>query len=48
MTEALRLRRMGIAPFTVLCCDNLPENGVLLRDGVTGFAQLIDAGLVTV
>lgn len=46
LTEALRLRRdAGIAPFTVLCCDNLPENGVLLRDGVTGFAQLIDAGL---
>jgi fructuronate reductase len=26
--------RQGIAPFTVLCCDNLPENGHLLRAGV--------------
>src|SRR4051795_5628076 len=28
LVEALRRRRMtGVAPFTVLCCDNLPENG---------------------
>jgi fructuronate reductase len=34
LTEALRRRRaVGIAPFTVLCCDNLPVNGALLRDG---------------
>ena len=31
LAEALRLRRAaGTAPFTVLCCDNLPENGALL------------------
>lgn len=46
LTEALRLRReAGTSPFTVLCCDNLPENGVLLRDGVTGFARRIDPAL---
>ncbi|WP_225027262.1 mannitol dehydrogenase family protein [Xinfangfangia pollutisoli] len=46
LTEALRLRRAaGVAPFTVLCCDNLPENGALLRDGVTGFARMRDADL---
>src|SRR3954452_12623843 len=28
LAEALRLRRAaGVAPFTVLSCDNLPENG---------------------
>lgn len=32
-------RRSGVAPFTVLSCDNLPENGALVRDGVTGFAR---------
>ena len=40
-----RRREAGEAPFTVLCCDNLPENGALLRDGVAGFARLIDPGL---
>ena len=29
----------GIAPFTVLSCDNLPENGALLRDGGLDFAR---------
>ena len=35
-------RRAGLPPFTVLCCDNLPENGALLRGGVLGFARRID------
>jgi fructuronate reductase len=38
-------RRAGFAPFTVLCCDNLPENGDLLRRGVLGFARRIDPAL---
>lgn len=38
-------RRKGIAPFTVLCCDNLPENGRLLRAGVIDYARRVDAGL---
>lgn len=29
----------GIAPFTLLSCDNLPENGALLRDGVLDFTR---------
>lgn len=40
-----RRRRAGVAPFTVLSCDNLPENGQLLRDGVAGFARLTDPAL---
>ncbi|MDO5613076.1 MAG: mannitol dehydrogenase family protein [Paracoccus sp. (in: a-proteobacteria)] len=46
LTRALQLRReAGTSPFTVLCCDNLPENGTLLRNGVTGFARQIDPAL---
>lgn len=40
---ALRLRRDGgIAPFTVLSCDNLPENGHVAERTVTGLARLSD------
>ena len=46
LTEALRRRRhAGRAPFTVLCCDNLPDNGTLLRGAVVDFARRIDAKL---
>ncbi|MFW2542935.1 mannitol dehydrogenase family protein [Primorskyibacter sp. 2E107] len=46
LTEALRRRRdAGIPPFTVLCCDNLPENGALLRGAVTDFARHLDPAL---
>lgn len=46
LSEALRLRREAdIAPFTVLCCDNLPENGVLLRGAVVDFSRRVDPDL---
>jgi len=46
LVEGLRLRRAaGHAPPTILCCDNLPRNGHLLRAGVIGFAQRIDPDL---
>jgi fructuronate reductase len=46
LTEALRLRRAaGLPAFTVLCCDNLPENGSLLRAGVLDFARRTDPSL---
>lgn len=46
LAEALRLRRAsGLAPLTVLCCDNLPDNGVLLRAGVIDFAKQLDTDL---
>ncbi|MCZ4262071.1 mannitol dehydrogenase family protein [Limimaricola sp. G21655-S1] len=46
LVEGLRQRRAaGHAPFTVLCCDNLPENGALLRGGVVGFARRVDPDL---
>ena len=40
-----RRRRAGFAPFTVLTCDNLPDNGALVRGVVTELAGLVDAGL---
>lgn len=46
IVETLRLRRArGAPPFTVLCCDNLPSNGKLMRTGVIDFASRIDPGL---
>lgn len=46
LVEGLRRRRAaGIAPFTVLCCDNLPDNGVLLRAGAIAFADRVDGDL---
>lgn len=35
----------GLPPFTLLCCDNLPDNGPLLRMGVVDFAQRVEPGL---
>jgi fructuronate reductase len=46
LVEALRRRReSGIAPFTVLCCDNLPANSHTVRQVVAGFAALRDTDL---
>ncbi len=48
ITEALRRRReRGLAPFTVMSCDNLPGNGDLTRGALTAFARLRDAGLAS-
>src|SRR3954469_1249862 len=40
-----RRRRKGIAPFTVLSCDNVPRNGAVARESVVGFARLVDEEL---
>lgn len=46
LTVALsRRRRAGIAPFTVVSCDNLPANGDATRRVVTEFATAIDQRL---
>ena len=42
---ALRLRRAaGVAPFTVMSCDNLPGNGHVTEAAVVGLARLSDPG----
>jgi fructuronate reductase len=46
LTEALRCRRIAhVEPFTVLCCDNLPDNGKFVRLGVIDFARRLDPAL---
>jgi mannitol 2-dehydrogenase len=44
--EALaRRRERGVAPFTVLSCDNMQGNGTVAKGAFTAFARLRDAGL---
>ncbi len=38
-------RAAGLAPFTALCCDNLPSNGRTLRRVLTRYAELYDPEL---
>jgi len=46
LTEALRRRREpGIPPFTIVSCDNLPENGARLARATAQFAGEIDKTL---
>ena len=46
IVEAIARRRAaGLAPFTLLSCDNLPANGRTLKTVVTRFAELRDADL---
>ncbi|KRB80684.1 mannitol dehydrogenase [Sphingomonas sp. Root710] len=40
-----RRRAAGLAPFTVMSCDNLPHNGRVVRGTVTGMARLSDPSL---
>lgn len=38
-------REAGLAPFTVMSCDNIPGNGHVTRDAVAGLAGRIDPAL---
>ena len=38
-------RQQGLKPFTVMCCDNVPHNGVVTRNAVTGLARLSNRDL---
>jgi mannitol 2-dehydrogenase len=40
-----RRRDAGIAPFTVMSCDNIPGNGHVTENAVAGLAELIDPEL---
>ncbi|MFW2543247.1 mannitol dehydrogenase family protein [Primorskyibacter sp. 2E107] len=43
---ALKSRRdKGLAPFTIMCCDNIPHNGDVTRRTLTGLARLTDPAL---
>ncbi|OAM77985.1 mannitol dehydrogenase family protein [Devosia elaeis] len=41
----VKRREAGIAPFTVMSCDNIPGNGHVTRNAVAGLAALIDPAL---
>jgi fructuronate reductase len=46
VVEALRRRReAGIAPFTVMSCDNLPHNGAVSARVFAEFAEAVDPAL---
>jgi mannitol 2-dehydrogenase len=46
VTEALvRRRERGVAPFTVMSCDNIPSNGDVARSSFATFAGLRDVEL---
>ena len=46
IVRALEMRKKtGLRPFTVLSCDNLPDNGRVTRNVVTGLARTIDPDL---
>jgi len=46
IVRVLHLRQqLGHGAFTALSCDNLPDNGRLLRSAVLGYAQQIDPDL---
>jgi mannitol 2-dehydrogenase len=48
VVEALRRRRAaGVAPFTVMSCDNIPANGAVARSMFSAFADLKVPGLGT-
>jgi mannitol 2-dehydrogenase len=38
-------RAAGVAPFTIMSCDNLPENGHITQQAVLGLAKMIDPEL---
>src|SRR5271155_5366777 len=40
-----RRRKAGLAPFTVMSCDNIPGNGHVTENAVVGLAELVEADL---
>ena len=48
IVQALKVRKAkGIPPFTVMSCDNLPNNGKLAKAAVLAFAREADADLAS-
>ncbi len=48
IVAGLRKRRAaGVAPYTVMSCDNLPGNGHVTENAVVGLAELSDPALAT-
>ncbi|MCR9213683.1 MAG: mannitol dehydrogenase family protein [Proteobacteria bacterium] len=48
LVKALAIRRAkGIAPFTIMSCDNVPENGHVTRQAVLGLAEMVSGSLAS-
>ncbi|WP_436858572.1 mannitol dehydrogenase family protein [Citrobacter tructae] len=48
IVEALARRKAaGLPAFTVMSCDNMPENGHVMRNVVTSYAKAVDAELAS-
>jgi len=46
IVKALKMRKdKGLKPFAVMCCDNLPHNGDVVKGVVVGLAGLSDSDL---
>ncbi|MDR9828583.1 mannitol dehydrogenase family protein [Vibrio sp. FNV 38] len=46
ITESLKQRKaLGLSAFSVMSCDNIPENGHLTRDAILDFAELCSPDL---
>ena len=45
ITQCIERGCAGIAPFTILSCDNVPHNGLVTRNAVAGLARLSDPAL---
>ncbi len=43
----IRRHRKNIPPFTVMSCDNLPDNGVVAKNAVVALAQSLDTHVAT-
>ncbi|MEM9630222.1 MAG: mannitol dehydrogenase family protein [Pseudomonadota bacterium] len=41
VSALLKRRDQGIPPFTIMSCDNLPENGHMARQAVVGYARAL-------
>lgn len=41
----MQRRAAGVAPFTIMSCDNIPHNGDVTRNSMIGLAKLIGGGL---
>ncbi len=41
----MQRKAAGLAPYTVMSCDNVPHNGVVTRNAIAGLARLFDASL---
>nr|WP_154324752.1 mannitol dehydrogenase family protein [Pantoea sp. 201603H] len=47
LAAIVRRRKRSLAPFSVMSCDNMPENGHVTRKVIVQLAQQQDAGLAT-